>query len=217
MAYNDPNEYYRRNRNETRSYFIDFLLQIIPKKEMSTYNVAELGVGNGANMFLLANYTRFCHGFEASDEACKDIQRQIDIHPHREKLKIENVRLPHRLNNPVRYDILIYGFMGYLLSDDELEKQKSYSLEVLNGTGSYIYIFDFISREKKSRTEEGVSKRTLQFWLEHFSELDLLNFQLFDDCRDNKLIDDLTVVNTNLTSDDNRWMFAALFRKMDKR
>lgn len=217
MAYNDPNEYYCRNKNETRSFFIDLLLQIIPKKEMATYNVAELGVGNGANMFLLANYTRSCHGYEASDKACNDISDQIRIHPHREKLKIKNVELPCCLNSPVRYDILIYGFLSYLLSDTQLEEQKPYSLNALNGTGSYIYIFDFISREKKSVIQERVHKRSLEFWLDHFSDFDLLSYQLFDDCRDNKLVDDLTVVNTNLTSDDDKWMFAALFRKMDKR
>ncbi len=184
---------------------------------MATYNVAELGVGNGANMFLLANYTRACHGYEASNEACNDIRDQIKIHPHREKLKIENVKLPCCLNSPVRYDILIYGFFAYLLSDTQLEKQKSYSLNALNGTGSYIYIFDFISMDKKPATQEGVHKRSLEFWLDHFSEFDLLSYQLFDDCRDNKLVDDLTVVNTKLKCDDNKWMFAALFRKIDKR
>ena len=217
MAYNNPNEYYRRNKNETRSYFIDLLLQIIPKKELASYNVAELGVGNGANMFLLANYTSLCHGYEASDEACTAIRNQLQNHPHRKKLNIENVQLPHSLNNSLKYDLLIYGFLGYVLSDNELEEQKPYSFNALNGIDSYIYIFDFISREKKSKTKEGVYKRTLQFWLEHFSELDLLYYQVLDDCRNNKLVDDLTVANTNLTSDDNKWMFAALFKKMDKR
>jgi len=219
MNSNEFDKYYERNKEEPSGFFTDYLIDLLPKKDLIEYNIAELGVGNGANLFLLKNYANECHGYEASLKACCDIQKRINLHPLKSKFFIKCIELPNEFYNPIKYDLVIFGFLAYHMNDCKLKKLKEDTLHILKGKGSYIYLYDFLARDEREKpdshnSENLIYKRNFKYWLDYFDGFDLVSFKLFnDDCRHNKIIDNLNIINTNLTYDDDKWMFCALFRK----
>ena len=183
MNSTDFDNYYERNKEIPSSFFTDYLIDILPKKDLKEYNIAELGVGSGANLFLLKNYANQCHGYDASKKACEAIKKQIKAHPLNSKLSISYTKLPNELNTSIKYDLVIFGFLAYLLNSNKLKKLKEDTLKVLKGKGSYIYLYDFLTREEQEKPdshnpENKIYKRNFEYWLKFFSGFDLVSFSL---------------------------------------
>lgn len=214
----EADAYFQRNR-EKRTFLIDYLLSLFPKKEFHAFDVAEFGVGAGHNLHLLSHFVNRIHGYEGSPQAVEYVSRSIQNAVNQEKFHIAHVNLCEPFETPIPYHLVIYGFFAYLLSDDELKGvQKNLNACLL--PGGCVYVSDFLTRsvrEKQDRRLPGlrIFKRDLTFWLNLFSGFDLVEYRLFHGDRiiSYRDKDSQSVVDLDLPDDDDLWTFGALFRR----
>lgn len=214
----EADNYFERNQKHPHSIFIDYLLEIFPRSKLANFDVAEFGIGNGQNLMLLKNYVRKAHGYEASLKACKLFEKQCLAHPMKEFFAVNNVNLAKKFSVPERYDLIVYGFFPYYCDDKELNICLRNTLPMLK-QGGYIYLFDFLVRANLVKSDSrnkslSVYKRSLTFWINHFSAFDLIDMRLFDSSRLAlyKTMNSLSTIDADLSVNEEDWLVSALFR-----
>lgn len=214
----DADAYFERNRDK-RSFMIDYLLGLFPRKELADFDVAEFGIGGGHNLHLLSHYVHRVHGYEGSSEAVDAFRRSFQQAVNPEKFDVARVNLCDSFEAPIAYDLVIYGFFAYLVSNPELKRVKK-NLEACLKPGGFLYVYDFLTREPREKSDHRnkdlrIFKRDLGFWMRHFSGFDLVDFRLFNN---DKVIsyrykDLQSTVDLEPPEDDDHWNFGALFRR----
>lgn len=118
-----------------------------------------------------------------------------------------------------KYDLLIYGFFAYVISDEEFNVLIENSKKMLNQNGGYIFIYDFLTKNKiiknDSRNSEiKIFKRNLNFYLENFEDFDMIDFRLFENSKLLKYLnnDNTMNIDVDISSNNDEHAFCALFK-----
>lgn len=215
----DADSYFERNKKHGHSYFMDYLLEIFPKSELSKFAVAEFGIGNGQNLMFLKHFVNKTHGYEASEKACEMFSKQYAGHPCEEDFYVSKVNLAKPFKVKAKYDMVIYGFFPYYCSDAEMTICKRNTMGMLKDK-SYVYVFDFLVRKNKRKIDSRnkklfVYKRNIQYWTKLLHDFDLIDMRVFDSggAPNYKVSDSLRKIDCNLSGNDDDWLFAGLFRR----
>lgn len=214
----DADEYFDRN-GCVRGFIADYILSRFPRKTLATLNIAEFGIGGGQNLMLLSNYAQTMHGYDISTKAIECYKNFFRGRPDSERFYGAVVNLCEPFSTPHNYDLVMYGFFAYLVSESELEATRSNLLKALKPDG-YVFIHDFLTRSNQTHPDTRNStlkiyKRNLEFWLKHMSEFDLIDFRLFDDAKvqSDKERNEFQTIDSEIPFDDAEWNFGALFRR----
>jgi len=217
----EADNYYKRNKKHLQSIFTEYLFNILPRKSLSAFDIAEFGIGNGQNLFYLKHFCHKVHGYEASKKAVADFKRQYARHPHKKDFSVYHVNLAKPITSSTLYDLIIYGFFQYYVSDPEMEQVKLNTLKMLK-PDSYVYVYDFLARSSYQKIDKRnknlkIYKRNIEYWVKYFDQFDLIDFRLFgdnsSDSNNYPYMDDLNKIDPKITKNDDRWLFAATFKK----
>jgi len=211
------NEYFNDYKN-IRNFFSDYILYIFEKKDLINFDIAEWGIGGGHNLHILSYYVNSVHGYDGSVDAINEFQLSYRNKSNRDMFYSQVVNLSEPFKTPIKYDMIIYGFFPYVLTDNELIETKKNLISSLKENG-YVVVFDFLSRTNKInnyRDDSNVKtyKRNLNYWIDYLKEFDLIDFRLFDSRKglDDRFKEKFTI-DLNISKDDNFWTFIAIFRK----
>lgn len=211
----DADKWFERNNNFRHNYCTEYLLKLFPKKEMKFFNVAEFGVGRGANINFLSDYVKKADGYDGSVKSIENIENLKKTKPN---INGKLVNLGDNFTALDSYDIIIYGFFTYMISDNEFDTLVDNSKKMLNQNG-YIYIYDYLSNENTSSADSHneklkVFKRNLGFYTEILKDFDLIDFRLMDNRNLHKYLYNENIHNIDLEidRDDYNWVFCALFK-----
>ncbi len=195
--------------------FTEYLLNIFPKANLKTYDVAEFGVGSGNNINLLSHYINNIDGYDGSK---KSINRIKDLSKIKNNIDGKVVNLGAHFDGIRKYDLIIFGFFTYMLTDIEFKILLKNSKKLLNEDG-YIFIYDFLAREnnfsKDIHNETlNIYKRNLKFYLEQFKDFDIIDYRLYDNrkLKDYMDSDNFFTIDTMIDKDDYNWTFSSLFK-----
>ena len=209
--------YYNDNKN-IRNFFSDYILSLFSKKDLILFDIAEWGIGGGHNLHILSYYANSVHGYDGSVDAINDFKSSYINKNNSDLFFSSVVNLCKPFATPIKYDMIIYGFFPYVLTDNELIETKKNLMASIKDNG-YVVIFDFLSRREKSNSYRDDStvktyKRNINYWIDYLDEFDLIDFRLFDSKKglDDRLKDSFTI-DTDISSNDDFWTFIAVFRK----
>lgn len=218
FAAEEADNYFRRNRTK-RGFLVEHLLDLFPRAALAGYDVAEWGIGGGQNLALLSHFVRRAHGYDVSAEAIASFEGYYRESPDREKFHAQQVNLCEPFTTPVQYDLVIYGFFAYYVSDAELAQARTNLLNALK-PGGYLFVYDFLTRVATSAPDARnprlrVYKRNLPFWLDHLEPFDLIDFRLFDNEKvlAYRMRDSQAPIDPGVPSDDREWNFGGLWRR----
>lgn len=177
--------------------------------------IAEFGVGMANNINYLSNFVNKIDGYDGSIKSIKEVnflaQRNNNING-------KVVNLGNTFNALQSYNMIIYGFFTYMITDNEFKILIKNSKKYLKNNG-YIYVYDFIVNENNQSKDihndkMNIYKRNLNFYLNKFKDFDLIDFRLADN-RNLKLYmnnDNPYTIDIDLDKDDYNWTFSALFK-----
>lgn len=215
----EADKWFDRNTKTSRNCFTEYLVSLFPRAALSKFDVAEIGIGRGGNLLYLQNFVRSIHGYDGSKKAAEHCARYGKLLGRDDTFKTQQLNACTDFTLPYPYDIVIYGFLSYMIPEDELIRMKNNVLHMLKND-SYIFIYDFLAKENREKPDAynpnlNVYKRNLSFWMNHFDEFDLVDFRLFDnDHLSHYLLQDSpSFVDTRCTGDDKNWTFSALFKR----
>jgi len=213
----EATNYYIRNQGHKNRFIAEQILALFPKKVLERFAVAEFGIGTGTNLMLLSNYVRCVHGYDIAEEAVANFQKMSDCLGH-DRAFARCINVCEDFCSPIRYDLVLYGWFAYYVSEIELQMVKKNLLNNLNA-GGYVFVHDFLVRENRVKPDRhnqklSVYKRNLRFWIDHFCEFDLIDFRLFQCERyfEYQKCDNLQTIDVELTDNDDLWIFNGLFR-----
>jgi len=215
----NADSFFERSVKKENKILAEQLMNILPKNILKFFDVAEFGCGPSHNLFLLKNFVRRVHGYDISMKSVNYF-RKLFSGISQEKYASFCSNLCQPIDFPIAYDLILLGWFTYYVSNDELYGLKRNIDNALKNKG-YLFVNDFIIREglrerKDSRNNKlKIYKRNLSFWINFFSNYDLVDYRLYD-CgmfEADKLKDDYSKVNTQITQNDEEWIFAALFKK----
>lgn len=208
--------YFERNHLNKHNIFSEYLVSIFPKKEFSEYDIAELGTGRNKNIEYLSHYVKSIDGYDGSQKAIDDL---MELKKRNKNVDGKRVNLGDFFIGLKKYDLLIYGFFAYVISDEEFNVLIENSKRMLNQNRGYIFIYDFLTKNKiiknDSRNSEiKIFKRNLNFYLENFEDFDMIDFRLFENSKLLKYLnnDNTMNIDVDISSDNDEHAFCALFK-----
>lgn len=211
----DADKWYERNDYNKHNCFTEYLTEIFPKSYLSEKTIAEFGVGRGNNITFLSHY---CNQVDGYDGSAKSIDNLIKIKAIRSNIDGKKVNLGEAFEGIRTYDVIVFGFFSYMLSNDEFKVLVENSKKLLNKNG-YIYIYDFLSESMIEKTDAHnaafkVFKRNLEFYLNEMEGFFLQDFRLWDNRKLREYLDKETqkTIDVHLESDDYDWTFSSLFK-----
>jgi len=99
-------------------------------------DVAEFGVGHGNNIKLLSNFVMSIDGYDGSSLS---INKLMELKKSIPNINGKQVNLVNYFDVLKKYDVIIFGFFTYLISDTEF-KNMILNLKYYLKPKSYIYI-----------------------------------------------------------------------------
>jgi hypothetical protein len=164
---------------------------------------------------LLSHYVSKIDGYDGSKKSIEVIKL---LHERNPNINGKLVNLAEKFEPLRRYDLIIYGFFLYMITDDEVDVVIENTKNSLKRYG-YIFIYDFLSRgnrvfKDKYNKKLNVYKRNIQFYIDKFRGFDLIDFRLFDNRRLKDYLnnDNPCIIDTEVDVNDYNWAFSALFR-----
>jgi SAM-dependent methyltransferase len=215
----DANAFFKRNLSACHAFTTDHLLSQIDRRRLLEANVAEFGIGNGQNLFLLAEYARSVAGFEIGAEAVESVRARIESHPRQDMFSLHQVNLARPFRIEARFDLILFGFFAYYCDDSEtavaIENARAHLAQ-----GGLVHLVDFLARSPSSKPDSRnprltVHKRDLRWWQAAMADFDMLDYRLWDTERtiEYRRSPSPIPVDPFISDDDGFWMFSALFRK----
>lgn len=218
----DANSWFLRNHVSKRNYPTDYLLSLFDKREFAEFNIAEFGIGRGANLFYLSHFANSVHGFDGSSLAVEHFLKTCEEILPPDTFSAQETNLCAPIVTDLKLDIIIYGFFAYMAADKELLQTRENTNSMLNENG-YVFIYDFLAKENHVKTDIHntalkVHKRSLEFWINHFDDYVLMDFRLLDNehFKSYVLHETPAHIDTKCSMDENNWAFCALFRKKER-
>lgn len=215
----ESDKWFDRNTKTARNCFTEYLVSLFQRKTLAEFDIAEVGIGRGGNLLYLQNFVKSIHGYDGSKKAIDHCSEFIRLIGAEERMKTEQLNACGTFDIPFTYDMVIYGFLAYMIPGNELIQMKKNMLQILKKDG-YIFIYDFLSKENLEKPDAynpnlNVYKRNLSFWIDHFEGFDLVDFRLFDNDHQAACLlqDSPSFIDTACTQDDKNWAFSALFKR----
>lgn len=214
----EADAYFERNKNNNNTFIAQYLLSRIEHSQLNEYSCASFGVGSGFNFVELEKNLRIIHGFDVSEKSIINIKMLMGSKYDAKRVYVQKLNLVEPFNPPIRYDIVIYDWFAYILTNEELELVKVNLMNSIKSKG-FVLIHDFIVRDYHEKTDIhdqrlNIYKRNLIFYLKYFCEFDLISFDLYDSREYMKIIEEKRVneINVKLSANDYDWVFCAIFR-----
>ncbi len=212
---NDADKWFERNMYSNHNCFTEHLTDIFPKSFLRNKNIAEFGVGRGNNILFLSNYSKQIDGYDGSSKAIAHLEKLKESRPNIDGMK---VNLGEEFGGLRTYDVIIFGFFTYMLSNEEFKVLVENSKKLLNKNG-YIYIYDFLSETMIEKMDSHndklkVFKRNMDFYLDEMKDFYLQHFKLWDNSKLNEYMnkDNQHTLDVFIESDDYNWTFSSLFK-----
>lgn len=212
----EADKWYARNEYLEHNCFTEYLLNLFSKKELKELSVAEFGVGRGNNIRFLSNYVNSVDGYDGSEKAIKNIKKLKENIPNIDGKRVNLATSFDPLKN--NYDIIIFGFFTYMISDEEFTVLVNNSKKMLKERG-FIFVYDFLSQKdiQKKDTHNpkfSVFKRSKEFYFREMRDFSLYDFRLWDNRKLKEYMnkDNQITIDTLIESDDYNWTFSALFK-----
>ncbi|WP_308991772.1 class I SAM-dependent methyltransferase [Mariniflexile litorale] len=212
---NDADKWFERNKYSNHNCFTEYLTGIFPKSFLRSKTIAEFGVGRGNNILFLSNYAQQIDGYDGSSKAIDNLKK---IKESRTNIDGIEVNLGEEFVGLRTYDIIIFGFFTYMLSNEEFKILVENSKRLLNRNG-YIYVYDFLSETMIEKVDSHndklkVFKRNIGFYLDEMKDFYLQDFKLWDNSKLNEYMskDNQHTLDLSIESDDYNWTFSSLFK-----
>lgn len=217
----DADAFFLRNVNNQNKLLAEQLLTLFPKAILREFEIAEFGCGPSHNLLLLSNFVKRVHGYDISRSSVDYLLKLLSGLP-RERHDGFCVNLCKQCTFPICYDLILLGWFTYYSSNKELEEVKKNIDRAIKDRG-YVFVNDFLVRSDTIEKSDAynpnlkVYKRNLHFWMHLLPDYDLISFQLHDCGKhdQDKLKDDYSKIDTDLSPNDDDWIFTALFRRRD--
>nr|WP_321268061.1 methyltransferase domain-containing protein [uncultured Sulfurimonas sp.] len=213
----DSDKWFERNKDTSHNCFTEYLLNLIPKERLKQFDLAEFGVGHGNHINLLSHYTHRIDGYDGSK---KSIDKLKLLQDRDQNINGKVVNLGDHFELLSNYDLIIYGFFTYMITNEEFKTLVHNTKKHLK-KGGYIYIYDFLSNQNKNSINAHnqnfyVFKRNLKYYLKELSDFQLIDFRKFDNRKlKDYLLSNSNCIDTEIESDDYNWTFSALFKLKD--
>lgn len=216
----EADRYFDRNRHNHNTFIAQYLLSHLPKKLLADYTLASFGVGSGFNLIEFEKQVKSVHGFDISKKCLESFISAMGSRYDGQRIYVEQANLCKPLSTPHRYDIIIYDWFAYLVSDEELDLVKKNLIAALDPTAAgLLLVHDFIVRNR-SETRDihdprlRIFKRSLDFWMKHLSDFDMLSFNLFDCGKYFSYLEESGVgkIDPAVSQTDEEWVFCGLFK-----
>lgn len=176
----ESDNYFKRNRDSVVSKYTWYLIEqyghILSHKE-----VAEFGIGNGANLKELVRYCGTAHGYEYSERAIEYVNDNVS------HVQLKKVDLTKPFEPMQTYGLIIWGFIAYYFDDDDMQQAMYNTMHAFKKNG-LLYVYDFVSTGNRQKTDKHntnliVYKRSYMRWFEIMLNYDftLLDYKLWDD------------------------------------
>lgn len=211
----EADKWYLRNEYFGYNCFTEYLVNLFPKKELKEFSVAEFGIGRGNNIRFLSNYVHNVDGYDGSEKAIENIQKIKENIPN---IDGKRVNLAFEFEPLRNYDIIIFGFFTYMISDEEFTLLVNNSKKMLK-KGGFIFMYDFLSKENFQKkdahnSEFSIFKRRQEFYLKKMKDFYLFDFRLWDNRKLKEYIgkENQITIDTSIEPDDYNWTFSALFK-----
>ena len=211
----DADEWFNRNKGTKHNIFTEYFMSLFSKKILQKFNVAEFGVGRANNINLLSHYVNKIDGYDGSEQSIEmiDLLKKRNIH-----INGKRVNLGSSFDGLGKYDVIIYGFFTYMISDKEFLILLENSKKMLK-QGGYIFIYDFLEESNTSskdihNKEMLIYKRNLNFYLNTMKNFNIIDFRLYDNRHLNDYLMNDNVINIDIDLDNNsyNWTFSGLFK-----
>lgn len=222
FAAKDADEYFERNKSNFNTFIAQYILSHLTEEYLSTCSLASFGIGSGYNLIELEKYVKCLHGFDVSAKSITNFISNIGPRYDGQRVFVEKSNICAPLKFPTSYDIVVYDWFSYLVTNDELERARANLLSILNKDG-LIIIHDFLARSCRDKPDSHnqklrIFKRDLAFWLAHFDQFDLLSFNVFDCERYYHYIKECRVAQIDpiTSASDDSWVFIAVLKLRNK-
>lgn len=217
----DADKWFMRNVVSKKNYATDYFISLFPKLRLTKFDIAEFGIGRGANLFHLSHFVHTVHGFDGSKLAVEHFLNAADLLLPKETYSAQTVNLCAPIETNLKFDVIIYGFFAYMVTDNELLATKKNTDKMLKD-GGYIFVYDFLSQTNIEKIDTHnnalkVYKRNLQFWMNHFDDYVLIDFRLMDNEHfQSYILNDLpSHIDLECSMQETDWAFTALFKKRE--
>jgi hypothetical protein len=213
----EADKWFERNFSRSTSHNIltEYLVDIFQKNKLKKYTVAEFGIGTGNNVVFLSNYVKYVDGYDGAQKAVDHLNKYSKL---KNNIRSKKVNLGEPFDGLSTYNLIIFGFFCYMLTDKELENLYETTKRLLKKNG-YVFIYDFLARNNLSHKDSHneslyVFKRNFDYWLDYFKDFDLIDFRLFDHEKltFDRLKTSHCIVESNLNNSDYNWVFSSLFQ-----
>ncbi|TVZ56195.1 methyltransferase family protein [Lutibacter sp. Hel_I_33_5] len=211
----DADKWYERNCSLNHNCFTSYFVDIMPRNYLINSSIAEFGVGRGNNIRFLSNYAKQIDGYDGSKKSIlnlKNLKKSI------ENIDGKHVDLGDQFESLRKYDVIIFGFFTYMLSNEEFNILLNNTKQKLK-KGGYIFIYDFLTRkmienEDFHNKKFKVYKRNLDFYIQKLNEFNLQDFRLWDNRKlKNYLFQDkISLIDSSIENNDYNWTFSGLFK-----
>ena len=211
----EADKWFNRNKGLNHNIFTEYLISLFQRKKMKKFDVAEFGVGRANNINLLSHYVNKIDGYDGAQQSMEMISL----------LKVRNSNIDGKRVNlgssfePIRkYDLIIYGFFTYMITNKEFSILIENSKKMLK-EGGYIFIYDFLSDTNNTSKDVHnkdmlIYKRNINYYLSIMENFNMIDFRLFDNRHLNDYLnsDNINNIDTSLNSDTYNWTFSGLFK-----
>ena len=183
--------------------------------------VAEFGIGVGYNCYILSNYVKSIHGYEGSKFAFDNFNKAFPELPNNKKFKAYHCNLATNFSENInqQYDMIIFGYFAYVLSDEELKVTIKNAKKLLKKDAIIINV-DFLSKEnivkQDSRVENlKIYKRSLSSWINLMEDFEIIDFRMLNEFNSKEYLSkDMSKIDLDLDiNDDHCWIGASIFKK----
>lgn len=123
--------------------FTEYLISLFHKKDIKKFDIAEFGVGMANNINYLSNFVNIIDGYDGSK---KSINEVFLLNQRNKNINGKLVNLGSFFDGLRMYNIIIYGFFTYMITDKEFTILVENTKKLLKQDG-YIFIYDFISKK----------------------------------------------------------------------
>ena len=191
---------------------------VFPEDSFSKLTICSFGIGSGQNLLKLANIVNNIYGYDVSAKSVENFKILMSSRYDGVNIYVEQANVCDPIVTPTKANLVIYDWFAYYVTNRELDMVKKNLNRILEG-GGYLLLHDFLARDYREKVDKRnsklkVIKRDIKFWLDHFSEFDLLNFNLYDCNKYLEYIDKKlpSSTYTGCTNNDDDWVFCALMK-----
>jgi hypothetical protein len=140
----EADKWFDRNTGCMHNSFTEYLLALFSKRDIRRFDIAEFGIGRANNINILSHFANKVDGYDGSKQS---INMLTLLHKRNPKINGKRVNLADTFQPTNNYNIIIYGFFTYMITEKEFSRLVDNSKHMLKNEG-YIYIFMTFYQER---------------------------------------------------------------------